>query len=127
VAKKPVEKHDSAFIPQVIPQPAVPPLPAFPLEPVNPSLTLNSEILAPEDVATLLGVDVGYVFEKTRSRCSNPLPSHSLGRYLRFFKSEVLAWLAAQPSERPKRQYRLSPPARKKLQQRNRERKAVAA
>jgi|HubBroStandDraft_4_1064222.scaffolds.fasta_scaffold1834442_1 hypothetical protein len=84
--------------------------------------TVNPEILGPDDVARLLGVDTTYVFEKTRSRCANPLPSHSLGRYLRFFKHEVLAWLAAQPSDRPKRKYRLSPAARKRLQQRNRER-----
>jgi hypothetical protein len=82
----------------------------------------SPEILTPESVAELLGVQLSYVFEKTRSRCANPLPSHSLGRYLRFFKHEVLAWLAAQPSERPKRSYRLSPGARKKLQQRNRQR-----
>jgi predicted DNA-binding transcriptional regulator AlpA len=98
--------------------------PAPVIESISPP---NPEILSAEDVAKLLGVDLPYIFEKTRSRCSNPLPSHSLGRYLRFFKHEVLAWLAAQPSERPKRSYRLSPSARKGLIKRNRERAGRAA
>ena len=85
----------------------------------------NPEVLTAEEVAALLGVDPSYIFEKTRSRCANPLPSHSLGRYLRFFRSEVLAWVAAQPSDRPKRRYRLSTGARRRLQERNRQR-AVA-
>jgi predicted DNA-binding transcriptional regulator AlpA len=94
-----------------------------PLLDENPS----PEILDVEGVAALLGVDPSYVHEKTRARCLNPLPSHSIGRYLRFFRSEVLAWVAAQPTTRPKRKYRLSPAGRKKLQQRNRDRVGRAA
>jgi predicted DNA-binding transcriptional regulator AlpA len=100
----------------------------LPVEFVSPSN--NPEILNAEEVAALLGVDPSFIFEKTRSRCSNPLPSHSLGRYLRFFRHEVLAWISSQPSDRPKRKYRLSAGARKRLQDRNRKRrgcKAVAA
>ena len=99
---------------------------ASPVSPSLPAIEPIPEVLGPKDVAALLDVDVAYVFEKTRSRCSNPLPSHSLGRYLRFFKHEVLAWLAAQPSDRPKRKYRLSPGARKRLQDRNRQRQVAA-
>ena len=116
-----IVKKSSAVVSSLIPTP---------LSPVGTSLPLVEpvpEILGPDDVAKLLGVNVAYVFEKTRSRCANPLPSHSLGRYLRFFRHEVLAWVVDQPTQRQKRRYRLSPAARKALITRNKARKAVAA
>ena len=51
-----------------------------------------SEILTPEEVATLLRVKPSWVYEKSRTRSRNPLPVHRIGRYLRFRRSEVLAW-----------------------------------
>ena len=51
------------------------------------------EILTPEEVAELLRVPKSWVYEKTRDRQRNPLPVFRIGRYLRFDRSEVIAWL----------------------------------
>ena len=50
------------------------------------------DILTVSDVADLLRVSEGWVHEKCRRRAKNPLPAHAVGRYLRFRRSEVLAW-----------------------------------
>lgn len=52
------------------------------------------EILTPEEVAALLRVQPSFIYEKSRRRCKDPLPTHRVGKYLRFEKSEVLDWFA---------------------------------
>jgi excisionase family DNA binding protein len=50
------------------------------------------EILTADECAELLRVSLGWVHAKCRSRSRNPLPAHRIGKYLRFRRSEVLAW-----------------------------------
>ena len=60
-------------------------------------------ILTVEQVATLLQIPPGSVYEKTRSRTNGttpPLPCRRVGRYLRFVESEVMAWLLSLPHHR---------------------------
>jgi excisionase family DNA binding protein len=52
----------------------------------------SHEILTAEECAELLRVSVGWVHAKTRARSRNPLPAHRIGKYLRFRRSEILAW-----------------------------------
>jgi excisionase family DNA binding protein len=52
-----------------------------------------NEILTVEEVAELLRVTPGWVHEKCRQRSRNPLPCFRPGKYLRFSREEVLAWL----------------------------------
>jgi predicted DNA-binding transcriptional regulator AlpA len=52
----------------------------------------SSEILTAEECAKLLRVNLGWVHAKCRSRSRNPLPAHRIGKYLRFRRSEILAW-----------------------------------
>lgn len=54
--------------------------------------SITAEILTPDEVAALLRVSLTWVYEKSRRRSRDPLPAHRIGRYLRFRRSEVLAW-----------------------------------
>jgi predicted DNA-binding transcriptional regulator AlpA len=81
-----------------LPRPAlVAPMPASPLAPAK--LT-PSDILTPEELAELFKVPVTWVYEKTTTRAAvrdaDPLPYRKLGRYLRFNRSDVLAWFERQ-------------------------------
>ena len=58
----------------------------------RPSLE-PEDILTPEELAARLKVPEAWVFEKTRSRCRNPIPSLQLGRYVRFDWQAVVSWL----------------------------------
>jgi len=51
-----------------------------------------SDILTPEECAALLRVNPSFIYEKCRRRSRDPLPCHRIGRYLRFRRSEVMAW-----------------------------------
>ncbi|MGI0133402.1 MAG: helix-turn-helix transcriptional regulator [Candidatus Micrarchaeaceae archaeon] len=62
----------------------------------NANSSRLGEILTPEEVAERLKVPASWVYEKTRSRCKNPIPSKPLGRYVRFDWNEVVCWLEAQ-------------------------------
>jgi hypothetical protein len=56
--------------------------------------TLNpADILTSEELAGRLKVPESWIFEKTRARCRNPIPSLQLGRYVRFDWAAVVAWL----------------------------------
>jgi excisionase family DNA binding protein len=62
------------------------------------------EILTPVEVAALLRVPTSWIYAKTRSNQRNPLPVYKIGRYVRFEKSAVLAWLqTTQPAAKRKR------------------------
>lgn len=55
-----------------------------------------SQILTLEELAARLKVSERWVYEKSRRRCSNPLPAIRIGRYLRFDWMSVSAWLRKQ-------------------------------
>jgi excisionase family DNA binding protein len=59
-------------------------------------------ILTPEEVAQMLRVELSFVYEKSRRRQRNPIPVHRIGRYLRYYRAEVIAWFdgQAQPTRK---------------------------
>ena len=60
-------------------------------EEVNEALSQNGhekELLTPEDLAERLKVPLSWVYEQSRQ---GNLPTHRLGRYIRFDLQEVLA------------------------------------
>jgi excisionase family DNA binding protein len=60
-------------------------------EPIDPS-----HILTLAEISARLKVSERWVYEKTRHRCRNPLPSIRIGRSLRFHWLDVSAWLRQQ-------------------------------
>lgn len=60
-------------------------------------------ILTVKQVADLLQIPKSSVYEKTRVRrgFAPPLPCRRVGKYLRFFDSEVMDWLTALPQNNP--------------------------
>ena len=83
--------------------------------------TVIETLLTAEQLAAYLQVDPAYVFEKTRSRCPNPIPAIRLGaRSLRFKMSDIQAWIDAQQGTlTEKRTYRLSPSAKRRRKERD--------
>lgn len=65
----------------------------------SPATRLTPKILTVAQVGELLQIPRSSIYEKTRSRRGGvpPLPCRRVGKYLRFFEAEVLAWLAALP------------------------------
>ena len=63
---------------------------------VIPSVIDPSQILTLKEVAERLKVSERWVYEKTRRRSQNPLPTIRIGRYLRFDWVHVSAWLRQQ-------------------------------
>ena len=59
--------------------------------PIDPS-----QILTLAELAERLKVSERWVYEKTRRRSPNPLPTIRIGRYLRFNWISVSAWLNEQ-------------------------------
>jgi excisionase family DNA binding protein len=57
------------------------------------------EILTVREAAALLKVEERTIYSWTRNR-QNRIPYHRLanGKYLRFFRSEILTWLVAAPA-----------------------------
>jgi len=53
----------------------------------------DAVIMTADEVAALLKVTPNWVHEKCRRRSRNPLPCFRPGRYLRFDRDEVIAWL----------------------------------
>ena len=58
------------------------------------------ELLTHEEIAERLKVPASWVYEKTRKRCRNPIPSIPMGRYIRFDWEAVVAWLEEQARNR---------------------------
>ena len=48
------------------------------------------------EVAELLKVPISWVYSRTRKRSLDRLPGFRLGKYWRFQREDVLAWLARQ-------------------------------
>jgi hypothetical protein len=53
--------------------------------------------LSIEEVASRLRTDVGWVREKIRRRCPNPMPVFNLGRHLLFDWVQVEEWVRNSP------------------------------
>ena len=64
------------------------------------SVPVQSELLTVRQVAELLQVPVSWVYGRMRKRSLERLPGYRLGKYWRFDKEEVLAWLAEQCANR---------------------------
>jgi excisionase family DNA binding protein len=56
---------------------------------------INEPIWTKEDAAAYLKVSPRCIYELMRRRSPRPLPSLRCGRYLRFLKSDIDAWLLA--------------------------------
>jgi len=52
-------------------------------------------LLTVQEVAALLKVPVSWVYEHTRQGCDGPLPAIKVGKYLRFFRKDILDHLEA--------------------------------
>lgn len=59
-----------------------------------------AQILTPEELAERLKVSKRWLYEKSRSRCLNPLPTIRIGRYLRYSWLDVSTWLHQQTTGR---------------------------
>lgn len=57
------------------------------------SLIDPSQILTLDEIAARLKTSKRWVYEKSRRRCLDPLPTIRIGRYLRFNWVDVSAWL----------------------------------
>jgi len=59
----------------------------------------QAKILTVEQVADLLQIPKSSVYERTRVRrgAAPSLPCRRVGKYLRFFDAEVVAWLVGLP------------------------------
>ena len=57
--------------------------------------TNQSQLLTIQEVADLLQVPISWVYGHTRLRCTNRIPGIRLGKYWRFERSDVEAWINA--------------------------------
>jgi len=60
----------------------------------------QSEFLTVQQVAELLQVPVSWVYGRMRKRSLERLPGYRLGKYWRFDREEVLAWVARHQANR---------------------------
>lgn len=56
----------------------------------------DGRLLSIRDVAELLQVPVSWVYGHTRHRCANRIPGIRLGKYWRFQRAAVAAWIDAK-------------------------------
>jgi excisionase family DNA binding protein len=78
-----------------------------------PTPTTSVEVLTVAETAAVLKVPVSSIYEWTRHRGNSrgtPLPHRKVGKYIRFIKQEVEAWLLTLPQ---------SPNARKRAYRRS--------
>ena len=64
------------------------------------STPTQSEFLTVHQVAELLQVPVSWVYGRMRKRSLERLPGYRLGKYWRFDREEVLAWVARHQTNR---------------------------
>ena len=65
-----------------------------------PAISSLGEILTVQEVSSLLKVPPSSIYEWTRHRSAQqktPLPHRKIGKYLRFLRSEVAAWVVGLP------------------------------
>ena len=58
------------------------------------------ELMTVQQVAELLQVPVSWVYGRLRKRSLEKLPGYRLGKYWRFDRAEVLAWVARHQTNR---------------------------
>ena len=58
------------------------------------------ELMTVQQVAELLQVPVSWVYGRLRKRSLERLPGYRLGKYWRFDKEEVLAWVVRHQTNR---------------------------
>ena len=58
------------------------------------SVPQRSELLTVHQVAELLQVPTSWIYGRMRKRSLERLPAYRLGKYWRFERNEVLAWVA---------------------------------
>ena len=56
----------------------------------------NPEMIKPEQLADYLGVKLSWVYGETRKTGPNAIPQIRVGKYIRFIREDVIAWLKAQ-------------------------------
>ncbi len=56
----------------------------------------GQKLLTIDELAELLDVPKGWIYQRTRDRSPSTIPFYKLGKYLRFDPNEVRAWLEAQ-------------------------------
>jgi len=61
-----------------------------------------NDIITPEELCAWLKVGRTWAYEKLRSKKGIPLPHIRMGRYLRFSRTAIAAWLEAQHRHAPK-------------------------
>lgn len=61
--------------------------------PEGTAMPTNDILLTIQDVAALLQVPVTWVYDRMRRSARERIPGLKLGKYWRFRKSEVLAWV----------------------------------
>jgi hypothetical protein len=68
----------------------------------NPATGQAPRILTVKQVGELLQIPPSSVYEKTRSRRGGvpPLPCRRVGKYLRFFDTEVMACIVGLPQNK---------------------------
>lgn len=64
------------------------------------SVPQQPELLTVRQVAELLQVPASWVYGRMRKRSLERLPAYRLGKYWRFNRDEVLAWIARHQSNR---------------------------
>jgi excisionase family DNA binding protein len=64
------------------------------------STPLKSELLTVHQVAELLQVPASWIYGRMRKRSLERLPGYRLGKYWRFDREEVLAWVARHQTNR---------------------------
>jgi excisionase family DNA binding protein len=57
------------------------------------SVQIKDELLTAEEVAQFFKVPLSRVYERCRERSADPLPHVKLGKYLRFYKSELVHYM----------------------------------
>lgn len=74
----------------------------------NAVVPTSSEILTVAEVAAILKVPRSSIYEWTRFRTHQrvPLPHRKVGKYLRFLRSEIDAWLVGLPQAKNTRKRR---------------------
>ena len=64
------------------------------------SVQSQCELMTVQQVAELLHVPASWVYGRLRKRSLEKLPGYRLGKYWRFDRAEVLAWLTQQRESR---------------------------
>ncbi|MFY9531405.1 MAG: helix-turn-helix domain-containing protein, partial [Candidatus Acidiferrales bacterium] len=54
----------------------------------------KGQLLTVRAVAEILQVPTSWIYEHTRRKCADRIPSFRLGKYLRFVEADITAWLA---------------------------------